>query len=254
MEGMGGIDGLNIKNRDNIITYKHITNRLVQIQGLEPITTTLIDTYDNMGKFDLSVDITSFLKHIREDIDQNYIIKIQIDSSQFEGDQNILLNYYSLQTNTIYKPHILYTNNGFQYVEEDGDIVKINFLNPSTQNVDNLIVYVHNLKYSYKNGYTTKLRIRCVQRFKKKEFNTQVKDIQNIVIRKLYYSVVDNFSNQPIIPFHQSTKISYNETQNYFYFSFINFPINRYYRFILKVQTDGQSFIMDNKFHTFRIE
>jgi hypothetical protein len=152
------------------------------------------------------------------------------------------LKFFSVDSNTIYSPklHIVWDDSSFV----TGSISAIQ-LEDSVLNVK--------LKKYYSENEKAKIRIHVNSRYPQKLYTTQSYYTQNYYLpTSSYYEIRDAHTDEIIIPFDNlGTKISCDSQGNYFNLWMNSFQPERYYRILIKTETDGgdSNQIFDNQYY-----
>ena len=194
---------------------------------------------------DIYMDVTSIIN------------KWTTGSGRFENDGFILkfgnnvessydtirsLKFFGTDSNTIYVPrlHIIWDDSVFN----TGSL--------SSVSSDNTIVNVKLKKY-YSETEKAKIRIYANQRFPQKQYTTQSYHTQNYYLpSSSYYEIRDAHTDEIVLPFNTTgTKISCDGTSSYFNLWMDSFQPERFYRVVIKIETDGGNNIQifDNEYY-----
>jgi hypothetical protein len=194
---------------------------------------------------DVYMDVTSIVK------------KWITGSGRFENDGMILkfsneiessteslrsLKFFATDSNTIYVPRL--------HVVWDDSAFLTGSLSPVSD--ENLVVNVK-LKKNYSQNEKAKIRIYSNSRYPQKTYTTQSYYTQNYYLpTSSYYEVRDAHTDEVILPFNTNgTKISCDSNGNYFNLWMDSFQPERYYRIVMKTETNGGDTvqIFDNNFY-----
>jgi hypothetical protein len=194
---------------------------------------------------DVYMDVTSIVK------------KWITGSGRFENDGMILkfsneiessteslrsLKFFATDSNTIYVPRL--------HVVWDDSAFLTGSLSPVSD--ENLVVNVK-LKKNYSQNEKAKIRIYSNSRYPQKTYTTQSYYTQNYYLpTSSYYEVRDAHTDEVILPFNTNgTKISCDSNGNYFNLWMDSFQPERYYRIVMKTETNGGDNvqIFDNNYY-----
>ena len=194
---------------------------------------------------DIYMDVTSIVKKWitgsgRFD-NEGFILKF---GSDIENSNQTLtsLKFFSVDSNTIYSPklHVVWDDSSFI----TSSISPIG-LEDSVLNVK--------LKKSYSETEKAKIRIHVNSRYPQKLYTTQSYYTKNYYLpTSSYYEIRDANTDEIIIPFNSiGTKLSCDSQGNYFNLWMNSFQPERYYRVLIKSETDGgnSNQIFDNQFY-----
>jgi hypothetical protein len=165
-------------------------------------------------------------------------------SNQLESSTESLpsLKFFSVDSNTIYVPKlfVVWDDSSFQ----TGSLSQIS--------LDDTLINV-NLKKSYSETEKAKIRIYVNSKYPQKTYTTQSYYTQNYFLpTSSYYEIRDAHTDEIIIPFDKTgSKISCDSEGNYFKLWMNSFQPERFYRVLVKSETDGGdiSQIFDNQYY-----
>lgn len=190
---------------------------------------------------DVNADVTNIVNAwIDGTIPNNgFIVKLP-DSIEADNLYNSYINFFSSETNTIYRPKL--------QVEWDDTTISTGSLNLIDR--EDLFLTISNLKKEYKVDHIYKFRIKARELFPQPTFSTTSPySIVNYIPLNSYYSVVDNVTGDIVIPFNEYSKISVDTDGSYFNLNFNGWESERFYRVVIKiVSDDGSVQYIDNKF------
>jgi len=152
------------------------------------------------------------------------------------------LKFFGTDSNTIYVPrlHIVWDDSSFS----TGSLTQISD--------ENLLLNVR-LKKSYTQNEKAKIRINANTRYPQKQYTTQSYYTKNYYIpTSSYYEVRDAHTDEIILPFNTTgSKISCDSDGNYFNLWMDSFQPERFYRVVVKTETDGGDTvqIFDNNYY-----
>jgi hypothetical protein len=165
-------------------------------------------------------------------------------SNQLESSTESLpsLKFFSVDSNTIYVPKlfVVWDDSSFQ----TGSLSQIS--------LDDTLINV-NLKKSYSETEKAKIRVYVNSKYPQKTYTTQSYYTQNYFLpTSSYYEIRDAHTDEIIIPFDKTgSKISCDSEGNYFKLWMNSFQPERFYRILIKSETDGGdiSQIFDNQYY-----
>jgi len=187
----------------------------------------------------------------------NIVKKWVTGSGRFENDGMILkfsndiesslqtlnsLKFFGTDSNTIYVPrlHVVWDDSSFS----TGSLTQVN--------PENIILNVK-LKKSYAEDEKAKIRIHANTRYPQKYYTTQSYYTQTYYLpSSSYYEVRDAHTDEIILPFNTTgSKISCDTNGNYFNLWMDSFQPERFYRIVIKTETDGGDNvqIFDNNYY-----
>lgn len=165
-------------------------------------------------------------------------------SSEIESSNETLtsLKFFSVDSNTIYVPKL-------QVVWDDSTFSTGSL---SAISLGDVVVGV-GLKKSYTETEKAKIRVDSYNRYPQKTYTTQSYYTQKYYLpTSSYYEIRDASTDEIIIPFDTiGTKLSCDSDGNYFNLWMNSFQPERFYRVLVKVETDGGdiSQIFDNNYY-----
>jgi hypothetical protein len=167
-----------------------------------------------------------------------------------ENEENTLdygvLKFFSKETGTIYEPKL-------EVVWNDTTVVTGSLLPVNGSAEDDYKIVITNLKTEYTKDSRIKIRIKGRDMFPLKSFSTTFEyDQSKYLPTTSYYQLEDYITNDVIFPFGEYTKISCDNTSNYFILDLNTLPLYRTYRLKLKIIDGEISTIIDDKL-TFQI-
>ena len=167
-----------------------------------------------------------------------------------ENEENTLdygvLKFFSKETGTIYEPKL-------EVVWNDTSFATGSLLPVTGYAEDDYKVVITNLKTEYTKDSRIKIRIKGRDMFPLKSFSTTFEyDQSKYLPTTSYYQLEDYITNDVIFPFGEYTKISCDNTSNYFILDLNTLPLYRTYRLKLKIIDGEISTIIDDKL-TFQI-
>jgi hypothetical protein len=170
-----------------------------------------------------------------------FILKFS-DNIESSNETLVSLKFFSSDSNTVYVPklHIVWDDSTFS----TGSLTQISF--------DNSLVNVR-LNQSYSETEKTKIRISVNEKYPQKTYTTESYYTKNFYLpTSSYYEIRDAHTDEIIIPFNTTgSKISCDANGNYFKLWMNSFQPERFYRVLIKSETDGGdvSRIFDNNYY-----
>ena len=152
-------------------------------------------------------------------------------SSLDEGSSGSLghFAFFSRDTHTIYPPKL-----EVQWDDSSWETGSLSAL--SADNIDNLTVYMKNLRDEYKDNSLVKLRIVGRERFPAKTYSTSS---QNLSIKYLpsgsQYSIRDAYTEDELVGFGTGSFLSCDGNGNYFRLDMNAFQPERHYRVLYRI-------------------
>lgn len=152
------------------------------------------------------------------------------------------IKFFGLESNTIYVPRL-------QVIWDDSTFTTGSLNEASDENI-NINV---KLKKYYSKDEKAKIRIYANKKYPQKTYTTEAYQLINYYLpESSYYEIRDAHSDEIIIPFStEGTKISCDESGNYFNLWMNGFQPERFYRVLVKIEKEnGDNIqIFDNNFY-----
>jgi hypothetical protein len=162
------------------------------------------------------------------------------DDMESSYETNAVLKFFSTDSNTIYVPklHIVWDDSSFV----TGSLTKVNS--------DDTLLNVKLKKY-YSQDEKSKIRIYGNSRYPQKQYTTQSYYVKNYYLpSSSYYEIRDAHTDEIIIPFNTTgSKISCDGTSSYFNIWMNSLQPERFYRVVVKTETDDNVEIFDNNYY-----
>jgi hypothetical protein len=154
-----------------------------------------------------------------------------------------ILKFFSKETSTIYEPKL-------ELVWDDS-LFTTGSLTPVTGSAeDGYKVVVTNLKREYPSNSKVKIRVKGRDMYPSKSFTTgsfAYDQSKYLPSGSSYYQIEDYITNEIIVPFGDYSKLSCDNTSNYFNLDTSAYSYNRTYKLKLKIVESGISTIIDDK-------
>lgn len=205
-------------------------------------------TYGFNEEIDLSIDVTNvILKHKNFDVNgysynqggipnNGFIIK-RSDSQEFTDRNEGELNFFSMDTHTIYSP---YLDLAWDDSKHDG---------PTTDNVLNtgeIFVTLRNNKGEFKTIEEPTFRLNVRELYPTRKFTTTSNYLDvKYFTSKSFYSLVDYATEETVIPFDNNTRLSADSEGMYFKMYMNGLQEERYYKLLFKHENDDGIKVFD---------
>ena len=151
-----------------------------------------------------------------------------------------VLKFFSKETGTIYQPKLELAWNDFTFSSS------LSIVTGSAE--DGYKVVLTNLKNEYQKDSKIKIRVKGRDSYPSKTFGTTFAyDQCKYLPTTSYYQLEDYITGEIIFPFGDYTKISCDNTSNYFVMDLNSLPTNRTYKLKLKIVENSISTIIDDK-------
>lgn len=195
----------------------------------------------NYSTTDIRMDVTSIVNAwITNTIpNEGFIVKkAAINESGVEIFNS--LKFFSRDTNTIYPPKL--------EVAWDDSVFVTGSLK-ALSDIWNGIVYFTNNQVNYSQNSKAQLRVASRAKYPVRTYETQSNLlVVNHLPSSSFYAIKALDSEDYIIPFSDYTKISCDGVSNYFNLWMDGLQPERYYRFLIKIETGSLVNIVDNDF------
>ncbi len=155
------------------------------------------------------------------------------------------LQFFSKDTHTIYQPCI--------YVKYDDAIYHTSY--SLVDYTDEVVVGITNLQQQYSNNSVVRFNISARPKYPPRTFATSSNYLRNYQLTSAsYYSIVDAHTNEDVIAFDTNyTKISADSNGNFFKADMSNLFADRYYKILIKTQTQNSETYIYDKNWIFKI-
>jgi hypothetical protein len=190
------------------------------------------------SKHDINFDVTSFIAATQAGTIDNHglIIKLQ-DSQENETTSSIKLQYFGVDTNTIFPPYLEFKWDDSSYSSA-----------LSTLSTDIATVSIKNHKGKYTDSDKIRFRISARPKYPSRTFSTSSIYLTEYKLpQNTYWAIKDEYSEEMIIDFDTTyTKVSADDTSSYFDIFMDGLQPERYYRLLLKTELAGSTVVIDN--------
>jgi len=190
---------------------------------------------------DIRMDVTNIISHwVSGSLPNNGLIIHHGLSNESDTLDYGVLKFFSKETGTIYQPKLELAWNDFTFSSS------LSIVTGSAE--DGYKVVLTNLKNEYQKDSKIKIRVKGRDSYPSKTFGTTFAYDQNKYIPiTSYYQLEDYITGEIIFPFGDYTKISCDNTSNYFVMDLNSLPTNRTYKLKLKIVENGISTLIDDK-------
>ena len=197
-----------------------------------------LETHGMRSTHDTSINITSgVLSHMNREIPNNgFVIKLE-DSLENNNDLDFKLNYFSIDTNTIYPPHLEVGWNDVTRVTGSREEIT----------TTNLLFNINN-KGEYTNEGKQKFNITVRPKYPPRTFGTQSIYLNNYLLpEESYWGLKDYDNGMMVVDFSNNTRISANEEGSFFTMYMNGLQPERYYKLVVKTEIDGSTLVLDDE-------
>jgi len=210
-------------------------------EGGDFITTTTSSLSFGQKSTDVSFDVTNIINSHLDGTIPNYGLVVKFPTSLENDTTNYgEMNFFSSETNTIYRPKLR--------VEWDDKSLVSGSLTQITD--EDTFVIVKSLRKEYKVENQYKFRLHVRDMFPTLSYSTgSVYSTTGYLPTGSMYSIVDNVTNDTIVPFGSNSIISIDSSGNYFNQNFKGWEAERYYRILFKIDDGtGNHQLIDKNF------
>ena len=191
-------------------------------------------------RMNVSSSVASWLS---SDIPNNGLLIMRSQSQELDNNQYGSLKFFSKDTHTVYLPKL-------EIAWDDSTFITGSL---TALTADNIILYLKDNSYNFKESSKAKFRIVGRETYPAKTYTTSSNQLLvKYIPSSSYYSVKDAQTEDTIIPFDDNyTKISCDSSGNYINLWLNGFQPERYYRLIFKItdrQYNGQVELFDNDY------
>jgi hypothetical protein len=206
--------------------------------------------YNYNSSKDLDVDVTNTIKTwysaskgLGGFTNDGFILK-QSSADEFVNSlsKQTKLQFYSIDTNTIYPPELQFQWNDFSYVTSSAQ---------STINTTQMVVTLANNPIEFRRSEIYKFRLNCRPEFPARSYQTSSIYTTNYYLPiTSYYAIKDLDTNEFIFNFDDTyTKISADSSNSYFTIYMNGLEPERYYQILIKTVLNGETIILDDNYY-----
>ena len=194
---------------------------------------------------DINIDLTNIVSQwYSSSIDNNGII-LKLSSSIEDSTTPLIAKFFSMDTHTIYPPQLEF--------KWDDSSYNTSLTQVESSNISTLIT---NNKSFYPEGTNHTFRIKTRNKYPSRAFTTSsvYTDVKALPITS-YWALKDEKTEEIIIDFDDNfTKISCDNTSNYFTINMSGLEPERFYRILYKVVfPNGEISIIEEKWNYFKV-
>jgi hypothetical protein len=150
-----------------------------------------------------------------------------------ETDSSVMgsIKFFSKETHTVFIPRLEFS---WDDSENSGTGSFTEISN------EDFVLYTKNFRESYREGEVTKIRWGVRDRYPTLTYATSSDYLTSKRLpTSSYYSVVDHWTEDVVVPFSNGTKMSCDSNGNYFRIDMGSFLPERYYKFQIKTEFEG---------------
>ena len=195
---------------------------------------------------DIEMDVTAIVdRWITQNIANNGFIIKKSDTDEQSSSTFGNLQFFSKDTHTIYQPCI--------EIRYDDSIYHTSY--SLVDYNDEVVVNITNLQQQYANDSVVRFNVSAKPKYPTRTFATSSGYMQNYQLSSSsYYSIVDAHTNEDVTSFDTSyTKISADSNGNFFKVDMSNLFVDRYYKILVKTQTQNSETYIYDKNWIFKI-
>ena len=214
------------------------------------LNVTQSQVYSYNSNKDLNVNVTNILRNwysasnsLGGFPNDGFMVKLS-KNDEFIANRNEQPNikFYSVDTNTIYPPELQ-----FQW---DDRIYATSSAIPTITTTD-IVATLDNNPGTFKRDSIHKFKINCRPQFPTRVYQTSSLYTQrNYLPTSSYYAIKDLDTNEFVISFDDIyTKLSADDSSNYFTLYMNGLEPERYYKILLKIVLEGETIILDDNYY-----
>ena len=194
---------------------------------------------------DIKMNVTNTIKLFYSGtIDNNGFIVKQSNNDEFQASEAKAANikYFSIDTHTIYPPHLDMKVRDFSYSPTSS---------MSVIDTQEIVATLAQNQGEYRRGSIQKFYINCRPQFPERTFSTDSDYNKNFILpENSYYAIKDLATNEFIIDFDtQFTQISADSKGSYFTLYMNGLEPERYYQVLIKTTINGTTLVLDDNYY-----
>ena len=185
------------------------------------------------------MDVTSIVeKHYSGSLPNNGIIVKADTNVEFNTTSSIKLNYFSKDTNTVYKPFL-------EFLWDDSSYVS----SLATLSTDIATVTLKNAKEKYAHTDEVRIRLSARPKYPTRTFTTSSIYLTEYKLpQDTYWGIKDETTGEMVVDFNTSfTKVSADNISSYFDVNMTSLEPERHYRVLVKTTLNNSTIVVDNK-------
>lgn len=188
---------------------------------------------------DLTVDVTSFVDAFSSGSIDNHGTALKlVDNLEFETTSSITLQYFGIDTNTVFPPYM-----EFKWIDSsyNSSLTELS--------TDIATISIKNQKEKYVDSDKARFRLSARPKYPTRAFTTgSVYLTEYKLPQNTYWAIKDEYSDEMIIDFDEIyTKVSADDTSSYFDVYMDSLQPERYYRLLLKTSLNGSDIVIDQR-------
>jgi hypothetical protein len=220
------------------------TNTSVSWGSYFDINDVITQSFDYYGSKDIDCDITSILSSWNSGSITNHGLLLKLPNNLESSSQDLNTSFFSIDTHTIYPPHI----------EIKWDDVIFSSSLPEISNT-NFETSISNNRANFKENEIYKFIINSRDKYPTRNFQTSSLYLDNKILpSESYWALKDYKTKEIIIDFDTiGTKLGVNNEGNYFNIYMNGLQPDRFYQILLKTKINEEVVIIDKPSYIFKI-
>ena len=194
--------------------------------------------FNKNSDHDLDIDVTKIVQYQMNSYIANHGMLVKLPNSlEFNPSSSIRLKYYGEDTNTIYPPYLEVKWDDYTHTSSLSEITD-----------PEVVVTIKNNKGKYTDEGKQRFRIHARPKYPTRTYTTSSAYTSNYTLPTAsYWGLRDENTEEMVFDFDNNyTKISADNTSNYFDIYMDGLQPERYYRLLLKTEIDGTTSVIDN--------
>jgi hypothetical protein len=237
------INGLGRSGDEPITTLGNTWNNW-NTPGGDFINTPLSQSFNNLSNKDINLELTPLIHEWYSGSLDNYGVILKHDNLIENSETPISLKFFSMDTHTIYPPHLEFKWDDSLYNTTLTQITNSNF--SST---------ISNLKTEFEENTIYNFRIKARDKYPIRQFLTSSIYLNTKALpSSSYWALKDVKTEEMVVDFDTNyTKISCDNDSNYFKIYMNGLEPERYYQILYKVVLNDETIIIDDNTNYFKI-
>ena len=205
--------------------------------GSNPTTLSGSQSFNKNSSHDIDIDVTNATMYMTNGFLTNngFIVKAE-DSIEFNETSTVRLKYYGEDTNTIYPPFLELQWNDYLHSSSLQEVTS-----------PDVVVSVKNNKGKYIDEGKQRFRLHVRPENPTRTFTTgSAYTVNHTLPTGSFWGLRDENTEEMVFDYDNYTKISADNTSNYFDVYMDGLQPERYYRILIKTEIDGTTTVVDN--------
>jgi hypothetical protein len=193
---------------------------------------------------DINLDITSIVEQWQSGSIENNGIILKHSSSIEDSSTPIITRFFSMDTHTIYPPHLEFKWDDSLYSSSLTEITDSSFVSNISNN-----------KSEFEENTIYKFRVKSRDKYPARSFQTSSVYLDTKALPETsYWALKDVKTEEMVIDFDVNyTKISCDNISNYFKVYMNGLEPERYYQILIKTILSDETIIIDDKLNYFKV-